>query len=113
MTNAKNEFISTFKDLKVINVTIWVGNYKKERFFDLLKGYSDKAYIEFLDKLDFEYDSGYGGQNLFGIVACDGGVYFDRWEYDGSEGWDEHKYPDIDKIIKNRILEKLENEQIK
>ena len=39
---------------------------------------------------NFEYDDGYGGQE----VACDlvvrfnNGIYFDRGEYDGSEWWD-------------------------
>lgn len=111
MTNAKSEFISTFKDFKVITATIWGVNYEyKEIYFDLPKGYSNKDYVEFLDKLNFEYDRGFGSQELFGIVACEGGVWYDRGEYDGSEWWEKHEYPDIDKIIKNRILDKLEDD---
>jgi hypothetical protein len=51
-------------------------------------GYNETEWEEFLDALDFEYDGGYGGQELFGIVwfsASD--KWMEREEYDGSEWW--------------------------
>ncbi|MFN9902948.1 MAG: hypothetical protein ACK55Z_30085, partial [bacterium] len=34
----------------------------------LREGYTQEEYNEFLEKMDFEYDSGYGLQHLFGTV---------------------------------------------
>jgi len=45
---------------------------------------------EVLPLLDFEYDNGYGGQELFGNVWYTDGTWSERGEYDGSEWW-EHK----------------------
>ncbi len=114
MTNAKQEFLTITKGLKVINITMWTedrNNHYALTYFDLLEGYSLEDYEEFLHKINFNYSSGYGGQELFGLIGCENNIWFDRGEYDGSEWWERHKYPNIDKIIKNRILDKLENEQ--
>ena len=59
------------------------GTYTKEDYQDLLK---------FLDR---EYDSGYGGQKLFGVIYCEDGVWMQRGEYDGSEWWNTFKYPSL------------------
>jgi hypothetical protein len=108
-TNAKEEFKRITNGLKVISATIWKEEYDKEtNFIDLLEGYGLEDYNKFLDKLDFSYDNGYGRQNLFGFIGCDNGIWFDREEYDGSEWWARHEYPNIDEIIKNRVLDKLE-----
>jgi hypothetical protein len=59
-------------------------------------GYNETAWEEFLEKLNFEYDAGYGGQELFGTVwfsASD--AWLTRWEYDGSEGWQINSRPEI------------------
>lgn len=41
---------------------------------------------------DFEYDNGYGSQEVFGSLEIHGCTGYRwtmyRWEYDGSEGWD-------------------------
>ena len=109
--NAKQEFIRATDGLKVINATIYVedrNNHYKKTFFDLLSGYNSEDYKNFLNKLDFEYDDGYGGQELFGLICCENGIWFERGEYDGSEWWEKRKYPNIDNIIKNRVLDKTE-----
>lgn len=102
MINAKEEFIEDVKGLKVRCAKIHFGRYSDDegfKFAILKEGYSKEEYQEFLDKLDFEYDAGYGGQELFGIIWCEDGVWLDRGEYDGSEWWEEHKYPDIDLVV--------------
>ena len=110
MTNAKKEFISVTKGLKVINVSIWKNDSDYNPiYFDLLEGYSLEDYEKFLDKLDFDYSSEYEGQVLFGLIGCENNIWLDRREYDGSEWWEEQEYPNIDKLIKNRILDKLDN----
>ena len=41
------------------------------------------------------YDAVFGGQELYGIVYCEDNIWLDRGEYDGSEWWQTHKYPDL------------------
>lgn len=62
----------------------------------LREGYTQEEYNEFLEKLDFEYDSGYGSQHLFGTVwFTEPGVWMERGEYDGSEWWEFNMCPEI------------------
>jgi hypothetical protein len=92
--NAKKEFIGATEGHNIVCATIRVGD--KEIF--LKKGYTTKEFEEFLNKLDFYYYSGYGLQKLYGNIWCDKG-WFERWEYDGSEGWDFIKRPKIPKVL--------------
>ena len=39
------------------------------------------------------YYEGYGGQELFGVIAFNDGTWLDRGEYDGSEWWEKHQFP--------------------
>lgn len=43
---------------------------------------------EVLPKLDFEYDDGYGHQQLYGNIWFSDGTWSEREEYDGSERWE-------------------------
>lgn len=61
----------------------------------LKQGHTEAEFNEFLSKLDFEYDAGYGAQYVFGYVWLTNGVWMERGEYDGSEWWEWHKYPKI------------------
>lgn len=66
----------------------------------LLKvGHSSEEYSEFLNELDFLYDSGYGGQELHGIIWLEDGTWCDRGEYDGSEWWEHNTVPNIPKYL--------------
>lgn len=56
---------------------------------------TEEQYNAFVESLDFEYDSGYGGQELFGTVWFKDGTWATRGEYDGSEWWDYHACPTI------------------
>ena len=40
-----------------------------------------------------EYNDSYGTQYLGGIIVFRDGSWLDRWEYDGSEGWDFNRTP--------------------
>ena len=51
---------------------------------------------EVLDLLDFNYDNGYGSQELFGYIWYTDGTWSDRYEYDGSECWSHNVRPDKD-----------------
>jgi hypothetical protein len=48
--------------------------------------------------LDFEYDNGYGGQELFGYVVFKDNTWLERGEYDGSEWWEYQKCPTYNEI---------------
>lgn len=52
----------------------------------------EEAFLEGLKSID--YDNGYGGQELFGIVAYKDGDWLSRYEYDGAECWQYNKYPE-------------------
>lgn len=52
-------------------------------------------YENFLEKLDFNYDRGYGLQQLFGTIWYMDGTWSSRGEYDGSEWWERNIIPEI------------------
>jgi hypothetical protein len=67
--------------------------------FTLKVDFSESEYNKFLDQLDFNYDSGYGGQNLFGTIWLADGTWCTRGEYDGSEWWIHNTMPAIPKEL--------------
>ena len=54
---------------------------------ELRVGFSEEEEEAFFDTLNVRYDSGYGGQVLFGTLWFTDGTWADRGEYDGSEWW--------------------------
>lgn len=67
----------------------------------LKEGYTPEEYKEFLQKLNFEYDAGYGGQELYGTVwLMEDHTWLDRGEYDGSEWWAYNKCPKVPDELK-------------
>lgn len=69
----------------------------EERPIVLKQNHTEQDYQEFLSKLDFDYDAGYGLQEIFGSVLLDNQTWLERGEYDGSEWWNIHRYPEIPK----------------
>ena len=53
----------------------------------LTTGWDEADFAAFLQSLDFEYDDGYGTQELFGTIWYEDGSWSEREEYDGSECW--------------------------
>lgn len=92
MTNAKQEFLEEIegKDVKCATVS----HYGRGGSH-LSVGYSHTELVQFLESLEYNYDSGYGGQELCGTIWYKDGTWSDRGEYDGSEWWDYHGVPDI------------------
>lgn len=98
MTNAKEEFLEEVKGKELLCAEIrYEMSYDERDFqwFSLKRNYSEKDYKEFLSLLDFTYDDGYGGQELFGTIWYKDGTWSDRGEYDGSEWWEYRKVPEI------------------
>ena len=100
--NAKLEFIKEVTN----NPRVLCVYIEKEIDFNdstkfLLKvGYSDDEYNRFLDSLNFEYDNGFGGQELYGKIWYVDGSWSERKEYDGSEWWETKFTPKIPNELK-------------
>ena len=60
---------------------------------DLVMGYTDSQYEEWLDSLDFEYDAGWGCQLLYGNLWFNDNTWASRGEYDGKEWWELDEVP--------------------
>lgn len=100
--NAKEEFVAHIKDRDVKCASVIFGNeYDDDREFINLKcGHTETEYNTFLESLNFEYDNGYGGQELFGFIWYEDGTWSDRGEYDGAEWWQYQACPDIPEELK-------------
>lgn len=105
--NAKQELLD-----KIEQINKWLGgtqircatinidpygyeNDEEPKPYILRLGHTPFELEGFLNSLDFEYNSGYGSQELYGTVWFTNGIWMDRHEYDGSEHWDIHRYPGI------------------
>ncbi len=107
--NAKTEFLRDTKGYNIIGVEIFFGgsyndyNDNDDRFILPLL-YSDIQYEKMLKFLDREYDDGYGGQQLFGLIMCGDDIWFERDEYDGAESWKLYKYPNLKDIFGDNLV---------
>ena len=96
--NARQEFLEHVKGKEVL--CAWIRyelsyDEKDNEYFNLARNHNEITYQNFLNLLDFEYDNGYGGQELFGTIWYKDGTWSGRGEYDGSEWWKYHKVPEI------------------
>lgn len=98
--NAKEELLKVLKDSIIKCASI----RREHTFFEeksevkiLNLDYSVKDYENFLESMDFEYDNGYGIQELHGVVWLEDGTWLTRGEYDGSEWWVHNVIPEIPK----------------
>lgn len=97
--NAKTEFLEEIEGKTLICARIKKDYYGDENTWIILKdNYTPQDLINFCNQLDFEYDSGFGGQELFGLILFSDS-YSDRGEYDGSEWWNNHKMPTIEAVV--------------
>jgi|ERR1035437_4428701 hypothetical protein len=115
--NAKEEFIlHTRRNNKLPIVLCATLNFGREdgshneRVCNLTTGYTDGEYLDFLKSLDIEYDSGYGSQELYGVIWYKDGTWSTRGEYDGSEWWESHSCPTIPDEI--RCIDKEREEKL-
>lgn len=94
MTNAKEEFLKQITGkAKVICAQIWYGYEETKVYLNI--GYTESQFENFLEKLNFNYDDGFGGQYLYGIIWYEDKTWSSRGEYDGSEWWEYNKVPAI------------------
>jgi hypothetical protein len=97
-TNAKQEFLEHTEGMKVrcAKIRFNDGYYEEDRSTYILPvGYCPSDLKLFLKEIDHNYDSGFGGQELFGTIWYTDGTWSTRGEYDGSEWWEYHTCPEI------------------
>lgn len=101
--NAKKEFLDLVKNQNVLCASIshqdcWNHETPASAYI-LPVDYTEEQYNTFINSLDFEYDAGFGGQELFGTVWFKDHTWAARGEYDGSEWWQHHKCPAIPEAL--------------
>ena len=109
--NAKSEFLDHTSDKYVLCACIKYGrSYNDDqKVFILRCDYSDSELSSFLSLLNFKYDEGYGGQELYGHIWYKNGTWSERDEYDGSEWWNYCSVPEIPKECAADIKETVQN----
>jgi len=95
--NAKSEMVEHVADRVVLCAKVTLGrDYQDDRNdFVLRVGHTQADHDAFFQSLDFEYDSGFGRQELYGNIWYQDGTWSDRGEYDGSEWWQYQSVPKI------------------
>lgn len=99
-TNAKQEFIEHIEHRQVKCAIIESRiDYGPKNTYTLRSNHTPAEYDAFLQSLDFDYDAGYGGQELHGIIWYMDGTWSERDEYDGSEWWEHREVPSIPETL--------------
>lgn len=102
MANARIEFLEHIESRQVLCVQITKDN---DTQINLEVGYSAFDFDKFLAQLNFEYDGGYGSQELYGVIWYKDGTWSERGEYDGSEWWEHKECPVIPDYLKEILDE--------
>ena len=92
MKNAKKEFLAHIegKEVKFVKIK-YDYSFGKGLNFEFAGDACEAA-----EMLDFEYDSGYGVQHLYGVIWYKDGTWSERCEYDGLEWWEHNSCPSLD-----------------
>lgn len=96
--NAKEELVRHIADNKIKSRIIAMRISREINWDEREDAVSYDAGDDFevaINHLDFEYDSGYGGQELYGTIWYEDGTWSERDEYDGSEWWEYRSCPEI------------------
>ena len=104
--NCKEEFLDAIVGHELLCAAI---RYSKLKYYScddektvlLPVGFTGTDSEHFLKELDFEYDNGWGSQEVFGIIWYKDGTWSDRHEYDGSEWWAYITCPEIPEKLMN------------
>jgi len=119
MTNAKTEFldhITTETGNRTVRCAIVTNTYDSsnphERTLNppivLPVGYTSEDLDMFLEQINFDYNSSFGIQYVFGTIwYTDGVTWSSRGEDDGSEWWDFNEVPAIPEYLMGDTSTKL------
>jgi len=94
MVNLKQETLDHVKDTNRKPEYIKIGFRQSES-----KRTIEGPFSSVITDLDFEYDNGYGGQEIYGYIWYSDGTWSERKEYDGSEEWAHKKCPIKDVVL--------------
>ena len=92
MINARDELIEMLNSIGKTQEDIKICKFAKR-----ISYYEYEA--KELNELNFDYDDGYGGQNLHGLVVFNDGSWLERGEYDGSEWWEYKHTPTSEDVF--------------
>lgn len=98
MRNAKKEFIEEIDGKVVLCARLYRGlkwDEDEQTVYRLPRNFGAIELSDFIESLDFSYDDGFGGQELFGFIWYADGTWSERREYDGAEWWEYQKCPQI------------------
>ena len=103
--NAKEELIRVTNKKPIVSCAqidvLSMTNYAIDKKINLPMNYTQEMWDQFLKQLDFQYDNGYGCQQLSGTIWLINGDWLERGEYDGSEWWEYKTCPQIPEYLKN------------
>ena len=103
MTNAKKELLELLEkfnvELEAAVISIDTGYGDESAKAGLNPNYKPYEHDSFMIRMDTNYSSGYGIQELYGVLWFTDGTWATRWEYDGSEGWERHAKPDFNRMF--------------
>lgn len=68
-------------------------NHDNDEVYILHPNYTQDDKDNFFSSLNFEYDNGYGFQEIDGVIVFTDNSWMMRREYDGSEWWEYNKCP--------------------
>ena len=95
MMNAKEELIDHLQHIEKRADVEWIEVYRADYWEAAPEIHVSGTLEEVLPQLDFEYDGGYGSQELFGCIWYKDGSWSQRAEYDGSEWWEHMTRPPL------------------
>lgn len=101
MQNLKKETLRKMSSNHTIHDIAWakviyMPSLVDEPTENILKvNHSEDELKDFINSLDFNYDDGYGMQEVYGIIMFNDDFWLERIEYDGSERWGLKKKPSI------------------
>jgi hypothetical protein len=104
--NARAEFIDEVEGKSVLCADVSYESFHKEqqkyvvKNYWLLCAYDLAEYDAFLRSLDFLYNAGFGGQELYGVIWYTDGTWSERYVYDGEEEWVQRRVPVVPEHLK-------------
>lgn len=98
MRNAKQEYLEEIEGKVVVCAEISCYGVVGRQTLKI--GCTEYARKKFEASLDYNYNSGYGTQNLYGYIWYDDGSWSEREEYDGAEGWTHKSVPVVPEYLK-------------
>lgn len=108
MLNAAREFIEHVEDRQIKCAILSCGRSyyadKDTQEYHLTIGFDMEEYTRFIRSINFDYDAGFGGQELYGNIWYTDGTWSERGEYDGSEWWEYKSSPEIPNELTHAVI---------